>query len=100
MIVATDAGLLSVENLAVEAEQLAPLADVVVNAHADDDGLCSVCSGVAFPCSSVVLAAASGRTAHNPFMIQGNLHRPQHEQSSLDHEGRSDKDAAGSTAAS
>lgn len=40
----------------VDPEHLAQLATVVLNEHTNDDGLCAVCAGVAFPCASAVLA--------------------------------------------
>ena len=37
-------------------EHLAQLTTLVLNEHVNDNGLCAVCPGVAFPCMSAVLA--------------------------------------------
>ena len=41
---------------AADIEHLAHLTTVVLNEHINDDGLCAVCPGVAFPCMWAVLA--------------------------------------------
>ena len=55
VIVATDSGLFSVEDVQAELEHLARLAAGVLNEHTNAAGLCNVC-GSAFPCRSAVLA--------------------------------------------
>lgn len=59
VIVATEAGLFPIDKMMADLEQLAQLATVVINEHTNDEGLCSVCLGVAFPCASVALAERS-----------------------------------------
>jgi len=56
VIIATSTGPYPIESLTAELEHLAHLASVVLNEHINDDGLCAVCPGVAFPCTSAVLA--------------------------------------------
>ncbi len=56
MILASTCDLHPAGGLAAELEHLAHLATVVLNEHVNDDGLCAVCPGVAFPCTSAVLA--------------------------------------------
>ncbi len=56
MIVTRETGLHPVDSLNAELAHLTQLATVVLNEHVNDDGLCAVCTGVAFPCDSAVLA--------------------------------------------
>jgi len=56
VIAASATGLHPVDSLNAELAHLAQLATVVLNEHTNDQGLCAVCAGVAFPCELAVTA--------------------------------------------
>jgi hypothetical protein len=55
VIVASESGLFSVEDVLAELEHLARLAANVLNEHTNAAGSCNVC-GSTFPCGPAVLA--------------------------------------------